>query len=422
MNGLEVHNDASTHLSSVHVSVLATINDSSGTVIERFSEDIAKRWATGNGSETTPEVVSFERSFSAPPGKYTLQTAIIDNNSGKAAAKRQTFQILAPHSVPELSDLMLVRGVEMTDGGGSDPDLLWRGDQRVLPNLYGHFPSGVHKLSVFFFARTDPKSQEKATVQLEVLREGVPLKGKPLTSTVKAGAELEPVLFGFAISSAADGEYEVRASLTQGGKSTQATGEFVLTGGVVQSTSAGTGDAPLGVDPPGLAAAEQTVNHPAPEELEQLLADAREKALDYGNVLPNLICQQVTTRSIDPRGNGSWQLKDKIVEVLTYVNQLESRTVVSSEENNLKKDVKTVSEIGMVSTGEFGVALSNIFKPSSKAVFTWKESSMLRGEPAEVFDYRIEKENSLFWLTVPQLLSSWATMAGSISTAPRTAS
>jgi hypothetical protein len=55
----------------------------------------------------------------------------------------------------------------------------------------------------------------------------------------------------------------------------------------------------------------------------------------------------------------------------------------------------------MISTGEFGVALGNIFMPSSKAVFTWKETAMLRGEAAEVFDYRIEKENSLFWLTVP---------------------
>jgi hypothetical protein len=87
--------------------------------------------------------------------------------------------------------------------------------------------------------------------------------------------------------------------------------------------------------------------------------------------------------------------------MLTYVNHRESRTVVGGEQYNLKKDEKTLSQIGMISTGEFGVALGNIFMPSSKAVFTWKETAMLRGEAAEVFDYRIEKENSLFWLTVP---------------------
>jgi len=402
VTGLEVREDAGTNLNSVHVSVLATIHDSSGAVIERFSEDIARRWAAGSGVATTPEVISFERSFSAPPGKYVLQTAILDNHAGKAAAKRQAFEISPSQTVPELSDLMVVRGIEPTDGGGSEPDLLWRGDQRVLPNLYAHFPAGVHKLSVFFFAHTDPKSQVPANVQLDVLRDGVPLKGKPLTSTIKAGAEIEPVMESFAISSAADGDYEVRATLTQGGKSAQASGEFALTGAEHQVASTGTVDAPLGVDPPGLSATEQTANHPAPEELEQILQDARKNALGYGDVLPNLICQQMTSRSIDPRGNGDWQLKDKIVEMLTYVNRRETRTVVSSEENNLKKDVKTVSEIGMISTGEFGVALSNIFMPSSKAVFTWKETTVLRGEPAEVFDYRIEKENSLFWLTAPE--------------------
>ena len=401
VNGLEVHEDANTHLNSAHVSILATINDSSGTVIERFSEDIARRWAAGNGAATAPEVISFERSFSAPPGKYVLQTAIMDNNAGKAAANRQTFEVSLSEPVPELSDLMVVRGMEPTDDGSSEPDLLWRGDHRVQPNLYRLLPAGVHNLSVFFFAHTDPQSNEPATVTLEVLHDGHPLKGKPLTSTVKAGAELQPVLESFAVSSATDGDYEVRATLTQGDKSTAATGEFTLTGGEQRTTIAGTSDAPLAVDPPGLAATEQTANHLLPEESEQILADARKNALDYGSVLPNLICQQMTARSIDPHGNGSWQLRDKIVEMLTYVNHRESRTVVGGEQYNLKKDEKTLSQIGMISTGEFGVALGNIFMPSSKAVFTWKETAMLRGEAAEVFDYRIEKENSLFWLTVP---------------------
>ncbi len=401
VNGLQVHEDPNTHLNSAHVSILATINDSSGTVIERFSEDIARRWAEGNGAATTPEVISFERSFSAPSGKYVLQTAIIDNNAGKAAAKRQIFEISSAQSVPELSDLLVVRGMEPTEDGSSEPDLLWRGDRRVQPNLYGQLPAGVHKLSVFFFAHTDPKQQEPATVMFEVLHDGQPLKGKPLTSTVKAGAELEPVLESFAINSAADGDYEVRATITQAGKSAVATGEFTLTGGEQHTTIAGASDVPLAVDPPGLAATEQTTNHLLPEDSEQILADARKNALDYGSVLPNLICQQMTTRSIDPHGNGSWQLRDKIVEMLTYVNHRESRTVVGGEEYNLKKDEKTLSQIGMISTGEFGVALGNIFMPTSKAVFTWKETAMLRGELAEVFDYRIEKENSLFWLTAP---------------------
>lgn len=396
---LQVHDDPSTHLSSAHVSVLATISDSSGTVIERFSEDVARRWAVGNGTGTAPEYLSFERSFLAPPGKYFLETAILDNNNGKAAAKHQAFEIPASTSLPELSDLLVVRGMEPLNDAGGEPDLLWRGDHRVQPNLYEQLPAGVHKLSVFFLAHADPKSPDPATVKLEVMRDGTPLKGEPLSSTLKAGAELEPVLKSFAISSAANGEYEVRATLTQGGKSVSTTGRFALSGGEERATSAGASDVPLSVDPPGLKATEQNADHPAPEELEQILGDARTNAVGYGDVLPNLICQQTTTRLIDTHGGGNWQLKDKIVEVLTYLNHEESRTVIGGVENNKKKNATTVSEIGMISTGEFGLALSNIFKPESKAVFTWKETGILRGEPAEVFEYRIEQQNSSFSLT-----------------------
>jgi hypothetical protein len=401
VSGLQVHEDTSTHLNSAHVSVLATINDNSGTVIERFSEDIARRWAGGNGAGTTPEFISFERSFSAPPGAYVLETAILDNNSGKAAAKRQTFEISASRAMPELSDLVVVSGREPADVEDSNSRPLLYGDQRVLPNLYGQLPAGVHNLLVFFLAHTAPNSQEPATVKVEVLHDGVPLKGAPLTSTLKAGAEFYPVLSSFSISSAADGKYQVRATLTQGGKSAETIGEFTLAGEGEDGTTGGPGEAPLVVDPSGLAAAEQTVGRPGPEEVDRILADVRRNAIDYGNGLPNLICQQTTTRSVDARGDGNWKHMDTIVEMLTYIDHEENRTVVGGEENHTKKEAKDGIDIGMISAGEFGDALVGIFKPASKAEFTWKETGTLRGEAVEVFDYRIEQANSSFSLRAP---------------------
>jgi len=394
VSGLDVHEDTSTHLDSVHVSVLATIKDSAGTQIERFSEDIARRWSAGSGSRTAPDVVSFERSFSAPAGTYVLETAILDNLSGKAAAKRQTFEVSDSRQVPELSDLMVVRGIEPADTGSSEPDLFWRGDRRVQPNLYGQLPAGARNVSVFFLAHADPKSKEPAGVKLEVLRDGMPLRGKPLTSTLRAEEEFSSVVQGFAISSAANGEYELRATLVQGGKSVLKTGKFVLTGEAEPvANTAAAGDAPIAVDPPGLAPADQTIDHPAQEELQRVLDDARTNALEYGNKVPDLVCQQTTQRLFDASGNGDWKLKDTIVEALAFVNHEESRTVLEQKVNGEQSDVR------ISSTGEFGAALTNIFKPDEKAKFTWKETGTLRGEPAEIFDYRVEQENSAFMLS-----------------------
>jgi VWFA-related protein len=393
LSGLQVRTDTSTRLNSSHVSVLATIRDSAGTEIERFSEDIVRRWPAGGSAGTAPAFIPFERSFAAPVGTYVLETAILDHNSGKAAAKRQTFEAFASRSIPELSDLMVVSGIESADSTSTETDLLWHGERRVLPNLYGELPLGTHKMSVFFLAHTDPRSQAPATVKLEVLHDGAPLKGEPLTSTLKPGNEFSPMLTTFSITSAADGKYQVRATLIQGEKSAEKTDEFVLSREGEQ-TAGGVGtpasDAPVAVDPPQLAAAEQATDRPTQEELDQVLADARKNALDYADALPNLICRQTTQELYDATGKEDWTLGDTIVEVLTYVNHKETRTLVD------EKPTQQMANIGsnMSSSGEFGAALTNIFKPESKAKFTWRETGTLRGEPTEVFEYRVEQENS----------------------------
>jgi len=272
------------------------------------------------------------------------------------------------------------------------------GDQRVRPNLYGQLPPGVHNFSVFFLAHTDPNAHEPATVKVEVLHDGIPLKGVPLTTTLKAGAEFYPVLKNFSISSAADGQYQVRATLTQGGKSAQTIGEFSLAGEGMHHTTGGLGEAELTVDPSGLAEAEQSIGRPDPAEVEGILADVRRNAIDYGNALPNLICQQTTARSLDTRGDGNWKHKDTIAEVLTYVNHEENRTLVGGEANHAKKDPTERTDVGMISAGEFGEVLTGIFKPDSKAEFTWQGTSTLRDDAVDVFDYRIKRANSSFSL------------------------
>jgi VWFA-related protein len=399
VSGLQVREDSSTHLVSAHISVLANIRDSTGTVIERFSEDIPRRWEAGAGA--APEFISFERSFSAPPGAYTLETAILDNNSGKAAATRQSFEIPAFQALPELSDLVVSRGMEPAGADKGEPDALLFDGEHVHPNLDGQLPAAAPKVAVFFIAHADPGSQEPATVSLQVLRNGVPIAGAPMTSTLKPGVEFSPVLDSFSFSSAPYGRYQVRATLTQGRKSAQAIGDFSLMGNAWSGTDNGPGVAALSVDPVGLGTSAQTAVRPSEDEIDRILADVRKNAIEYGDALPNLICEQTTTRSIDSRGTGDWKHQDTIVELLTYVDRQEKRTVVGSEKENAIASGGKPVDNGMVSAGEFGKALNGIFMPSSKADFTWKQTSMLNREPVEVFAYRIARANSTFSLYAP---------------------
>jgi hypothetical protein len=98
---------------------------------------------------------------------------------------------------------------------------------------------------------------------------------------------------------------------------------------------------------------------------------------------------------VDLSGSMNWKYKDRLTERLTYLDHNESRTLLEAKANGNKSDA-----YGMTSAGEFGFALSGLFRPESKADFEWKKAGMLGDEKVQVFDYRVARENSIFSLRV----------------------
>ncbi len=395
---IETSEDNSTHLVSAHLAILASIKDSTGIVIERFSEDIPARWSSSNGATAKPQTFSLERPFSAPPGEYTLEAAVLDSISGKAGVIREPFTIAPAAGVPELSQLVLVRAIEPASASDAGSTPLSFGDNRVLPNLNNELPAGTQKISVYYLAHTDPASKDPASVKLEVLRGGTPLTGAILESNLQTDSEFHPIVNSFSIRNAPAGGYELRATITQGERSASSFVFFNMAGDPADSDPV---SVPVLDDPTNLKSADNSVASLTPVQITQVLADARKYALDYAASLPNLICQQVTSRSQDASGDGKWKHTDSIVEILTYVDHEESRTVLGSEVYGSTRNAAQTKGNGMNSAGEFGEALGGIFKPAANAEIIWKESAMLAGKPVEVFEYRIEKANSTFSLHSP---------------------
>jgi VWFA-related protein len=404
LSDLEIREDVNTNLYSAHLSMFAQIKDNTGAVLEHFGEDIPRRGALDGIEKAKSETVTLQHHFVAVPGEYTLETAILDRNSGKAAAQRVAFVIPAASPGPSLSDLVLVRRMEPFNARRDPLEPLVYGKDRVTPNLSGEASREAKTVSVFFITHPDPHAAATATLDNQIHRKGEPLSQRPVAPARAAGTEAATHLATFPVSSLPDGLYEVLATLSQGGKMASAAISFNLTGGDPESEEPEAAGADLAAPVVESRAtgslaitfpAASTQSPPA-NELKSLLADTTRHAIGYSALLPNFICVEVTSRSIDAHGQGRWKHQDRMTELLTYRDNAENRTMMEVEVHGLKSQASREDLKGWLSHGEFGGILKSVFAPSSKANFQWKEAGALGDSAIQVFDYRVARENSSF--------------------------
>ncbi|MGA2651583.1 MAG: VWA domain-containing protein [Terracidiphilus sp.] len=402
--------DGNSHVSTAHVSIVAQIRDTSGTVVEHYSEDVKKRGAKETLERDGSATIALERHFISGPGKYTMEVAVLDQNSGKAGAIRRDFEIPDLTGVVSVSDMVLVRTKAADDGDPLEP--LRYQHAKVTPNLTGELPANAKDASFFLILHPDPASDEPVKLEMELIRNG---KAGPRTALLEADGEHTAMSYMANVKAGTlpPGDYEVKAFLKQGAKTAEQSGKFRVRGtagaadvdagslemaGLSEGAAGGTLEGPPHA-PNQLAIAALTtpVAALAQDEVHQLIEGARERALSYNESLPNFECTEVTKRAVDSNGDGKWRSIDSLVEMLSYQDRVETRTTLELNGNASHTDRGSMK--GIFSSGEFGGILQAVFRESSKAEFKWKEAASLNGAMVQVFDYRVDRGNSSFSVT-----------------------
>jgi VWFA-related protein len=407
-SSLEIHDDPTTEVSTASLSILALVKDQSGMVIERFSEDIPRRRIAKKSEMDKLGVVSFVRHFNSPPGQYILEAIVTDHYSGKSGAQRLTFEVPSTSGAPSLSSVILVRKTELFHPEDDPSEPLRYGNTRVIPNLSGQLLPDAKDISIFFTARSYAQATEPASISIQVYFDGKPLGGQPMVSHPESGKEFSSFFSRFSISPPQDGQYEVKATLKQGTINSESSTSFTLTGSATAPASepAAQGSLPVPEVPKGplkITLSTNPSNQPTPEEIKSILADATKYAMAYRDSLPNFMCEQVTDHSIhiaDNWGGDTWTHKNKVTELLTFFEHRESRIILDEEISEAAGRANQNRVRAVESAGEFGFAISGLFRPESKAEFQWKETGLLEDGTVQIFDYRVAKENSTFNLRV----------------------
>ena len=417
---LETRDDPNSNLYSLHVSIVAQIKNKAGQVVEHFSEDVAKRGSLDSKGTAQSGLITLQRHFNADPGNYILEAAILDRYNEKAGAQRLEFEVPSEPTGPSLSDVTMVQRVDPLPAEADPAEPLRYGNGKVVPSISGLVPHGVKNISFFFVVHPDPSSTEQPTLEMEVRKSNEPIAQVPLRLLKATGPGSIPYMASIQSTSLPGGDYEVVEKLTQSGKTTERGLTFRIEGpelaanvpvsatdaakpqkddievAAVSGPQSGETDGPNSRRLVITALPAGAVPPPSADELEALVAGARKRALDYSKSLPNFICVELTSRSVDQSGNGNWKHRDSLAELLTYHDNQESRSTleVNGQRSSLKR--ADLNSTWPLSVGEFGALLNLVFAPTSKTQFEWKEAGTVGDGSGtlQVLSYRVAHENA----------------------------
>jgi VWFA-related protein len=403
-SGLQVKEDAHTNLYSAQVAVFAQIKDAQGTVVEHFGEQITRRGALEALDRNPTASITFSRHFLGTPGTYTLEAAVADRLSGKIGARKSTFEIPAEAKSASVSDMVLVRKLDKVPADQADGlDPLRYEKDHITPNVSGELPAEAKGISLFLMLHPDAESTEPGTLEMQVVHNGNAGRRTPLPLNMNPGQLAVPYLASFGSGTVAPGQYVVKAYFSQAGKTAEQDLAFHVAGdtATVASKASDAGvtaiAAPPEVNAPGqltITALDTSAPPLSPQDASLLIEDARDRAVGYGESLPNFMCLEVTNRSVDPGGVGDWKLKDTILSLMRFRDKHETRTTL--EVNGQSSTMDYAAMKGALSVGEFGGVLKSVFQKKAQATFKWKETDELKGGTVQVFDYTVDKAHSGF--------------------------
>jgi len=199
-----------------HFSFMGILRASWGGIAEKFSQD-APLWVPRKRHDALMQGSAvFMRSFALPEGRYRLETAAWDQQSGQMSVSHSRLAVPANPSAFGLSSLAVVKRAERVPKGALASDDPFRaGDARIVPWVREAELDPAREIGLFFVAYV-PKGAEAPQVTLEFLRDAqVVGRAEPTLPPPDAEGRI-PYVVSLPAGRFTPGHYEVVAELRAG--------------------------------------------------------------------------------------------------------------------------------------------------------------------------------------------------------------
>ncbi len=203
------------------ISITALVKDAAGAVIEKRSTHLA--------DSNAAEFLLTDLAVDLAPGRYTLESAVVDHNSTRAGVRRSVL-IVPPRSTPEVSDVVLVASLEPPRDAPGFGDPLQLGTRRIRPKAITRFsPPASGSVPIYFVHYPKPASPE-TRIAVELRSAGRTLAAEPLNEAGGDTGGARPYFVSIPVVGLPPGPYEVVVNVVEAGRRLDQMAVFELTG------------------------------------------------------------------------------------------------------------------------------------------------------------------------------------------------
>ena len=210
----------------VHCSLASLVKDEKGEVVRKLSRDRSLRVTpeqakAGNFIEKT--------TFYLPPGKYTLETAVMDRESGKTGLRRSEFSVAASQVGLAVSAPVLVRSYTPAAKDLDPAEIFQFQGGSITPTLGNTvIATPGAALRLFFTVYPNRSSKAPATVEAEFTQAGKSLAKVPLPLPPADAQGKIPYVMTIPAGSIPPGSYMLRVTAKQAPESAESTFEVKI--------------------------------------------------------------------------------------------------------------------------------------------------------------------------------------------------
>ncbi|PYQ43116.1 MAG: hypothetical protein DMF77_11005 [Acidobacteria bacterium] len=217
LGGIAFEDDPRTREDRAHFSFLGLVRSPSGSVAQKFSQDYPLSIPRDKLQALRQGNAVFLRSFVLPPGKYSLETAAMDQRSRKTSVERADLDVPEGPRPLGLSSLAVIKRVEaVTPGALASDDPFRLGANRIVPFVGEPELLSGAPLNLFLVAYPHTSDDAKPELTLELRRDGR-LVGRSTPELPAPDSEGRiPYIASIAAQGFTPGLYQVRAVLQQG--------------------------------------------------------------------------------------------------------------------------------------------------------------------------------------------------------------